>query len=300
MTAFDSRRDSDPSAGTEPAVPAEPLGLMPQETSASYRIAHADLDFMRRPELRAVRLQLELLKAEMVQREQGIESTVVIFGSTQILEPAESLERLHEAECAAEAAPNDPELARRAAVARRLHRNSRYYDEARRLAAMITEVSQRNGHKHFVVVTGGGPGIMEAGNRGAAEAGGKSIGLRIMLPSEERPNPYITPELSLQFQYFAVRKMHFILRARALVVFPGGYGTLDELFETLALIQTGKVEPVPVLLFGREYWERIINLDAMVEEGAIGPAHRDLVQFVERAEDAWAVIRARWPEETGV
>ncbi len=280
-----------PSAAEEHAPAAT---ASPQMASASYRLAYADLDFLRRPELRPVRLQLELLKAELVQQEQGIESTVVIFGSTRIPEPGTARARLRAAEDAAAAAPDDPELARRATIARRIVDKARYYDEARRLAAMITEVSQRNGHRDFVVVTGGGPGVMEAANRGAFEAGGKSLGLSIVLPQEERPNPYVTPELSFQFHYFAVRKMHFVLRARALVVFPGGYGTLDELFETLTLIQTRKVHPVPVLLFGREYWERIVDFGALVEEGTIDPPDRDLIQFVETAEEAWAIIRTFW------
>jgi hypothetical protein len=278
-----------PSAAEEETP--EPLVASPQMESASYRLAYADVDFLRRAELRPVRLQLELLKAELAQQEAGIESTVVIFGSTRIPEPEAARARLRAAEDAAAAAPDDPELAHRAGVARRIADKSKYYDEARRLAAMITEFSQQNGHRHCVVVTGGGPGIMEAANRGAADAGGKSLGLSIVLPREERPNRYVTPELSFQFHYFAVRKMHFVLRARALVVFPGGYGTLDELFETLTLIQTGKVRPVPVLLFGRDYWQRIIDFDAMVEEGTIDPRDRALFRFVETAEAAWAAIR---------
>ena len=178
-----------------------------------------------------------------------------------------------------------------AAIAERLAAKSRYYEEARRFAQIVTRVSQGNGHRELVVVTGGGPGIMEAANRGADDVGGKSIGLSIVLPHEQHPNPYITPELSFQFHYFAVRKMHFLLRAKALVVYPGGYGTLDELFETLTLIQTRKVKAVPVLLFGRDYWERVIRFDALVEEGTIGMADLDLFQYVETAEEAWELIR---------
>ena len=262
-----------------------------QTSAASYRLAYTDVDFLGRPELRPVRLQLELLKPELLQQEQGVESTVVIFGSTRIPEPSIARAQLEAARTAAAAVPEDNELARRAAVAERIADKSRYYDEARRLAAMITRVSQHNGHRHYVVVTGGGPGVMEAANRGAYDAGGKSIGLSIVLAQEERPNPYVTPELCFQFHYFAIRKMHFLLRARALVAFPGGFGTLDELFETLTLIQTGKVRPVPVVLFGQAYWERVISLDAMVEEGTIDPKDRGLIRFVERAEDAWAIIR---------
>jgi hypothetical protein len=270
-----------------------------QTDSASYRLAYADTEFLRRSELRPVRLQLELLKAELLQQEQGIESTVVIFGSTRIPEPDAARQRLAAAEAALAAAPDDPERARLVAVARGIVAKSRYYVEAKRLAAMITEVSQRNGHRHFVVMTGAGPGIMEAANRGAYEAGGKSIGLSIALPLEERPNPYVTPELCFQFHYFAIRKMHFVLRARALVAFPGGFGTLDELFETLTLIQTRKVARVPVLLFGRAYWQRVVDLDALVEEGTIDPVDRDLVNYVETAEDAWALIRDFYTDAQG-
>ncbi|MCF7993161.1 MAG: TIGR00730 family Rossman fold protein [Thiohalocapsa sp.] len=278
-------------ADIAPLGPDEAADDSAQTRSPSYRLAYADIDFLRRPELRPVRLQLELLKAELSQQEQGIESTVVIFGSTRIPDPAVAARQLREAKAAAAADPGDAALARAARVAERIAAKARYYDEAKRLAAMITEVSQSNGHRHYVVVTGGGPGVMEAANRGAAEAGGKSIGLGIVLPREEKPNAYVTPELSFQFHYFAIRKMHFVLRARALVAFPGGFGTLDELFETLTLIQTGKVERVPVLLFGRVYWDRIIDFDALVEEGTISPRDRELVTYVETAEEAWALIR---------
>lgn len=279
-----------PSAAEEAVQ--EPAADSPQMASASHRLAYADIDFLRRAELRPVRLQLELLKAELVQQEKGIDSTVVIFGSTRIPEPEQAAHALTIAQRRAAEHPDDPELARRAAVAQRIVDKARYYDEARRLASIITTVSQRNGHRDFVIVTGGGPGIMEAANRGAADAGGKSVGLSIVLPREERPNAYVTPELSFQFHYFAVRKMHFVLRARALVAFPGGFGTLDELFETLTLIQTHKVRRVPVLLFGRDYWQRIVDLDAMVAEGTIDAEDARLVTFVERAEEAWAEILA--------
>jgi len=242
-------------------------------------------------ELRGVRLQLELMKPELIQRELGVCSTVVIFGSTRIPEPEAAQAALVEAEEAAAQAPADDGLARALGVAQRVAAKARYYNEARRLGQIITEVSQTNGHSEYVVVTGGGPGIMEAANRGAQDVGGKSIGLSIVLPREEQPNPYVTPELSFQFHYFAVRKMHFLLRARALVVFPGGYGTLDELFETLTLIQTKKVEPVPVLLFGREYWERVINFEELANEGTIAPADLELFEYVETAEEAWDAIQ---------
>jgi len=281
----------------EDAARAARVPASPQTDAASFRLAYADTQFLKRRELRPVRLQLELLKAELLQQEQSVESTIVIFGSTRIPEPAAAVRALESAEQSAAARPNDAELARRVAVARRIAEKSRYYEEARRLAAMVTAVSQRNGHRDYVIVTGGGSGIMEAANRGAYEAGGKSVGLSIVLPREERPNRYVTPELSFQFHYFAVRKMHFMLRARALVAFPGGFGTLDELFETLTLIQTHKVRRVPVLLFGRDYWQRVVDLDAMVEEGTIDAADAELVTFVERAEDAWAEILAFYAEE---
>ena len=285
----------DPNAGDDAELAAR-HPHNPQTDSPSYRLAYTDTEFLRRAELRPVRLQLELLKAELLQQEQGIESTVVIFGSTRIPEPGAATAALAEAERAAAAQPDDAALAQRAAIARRIAEKSRYYDEARRLAQLITAVSQRNGHRDYVVVTGGGPGIMEAANRGASEAGGKSVGLGIVLPREEYPNRFVTPELSFQFHYFAVRKMHFMLRARALVAFPGGFGTLDELFETLTLIQTRKVAPVPVLLFGRAYWERIIDLDAMVAEGTIAAEDAEWITYVETAETAWEKIRAFYGE----
>ena len=262
----------------------------PQSRSPSYRLAYADSEFLLRDELRGVRLQLELMKPELVQHDLGVCSTVVIFGSTRIPEPAAAQAALAEAERAAAQAPEDDKHARALAVAQRIAAKAHYYDEARRLGQIITRVSQTNGHSEFVVVTGGGPGIMEAANRGAQDVEGKSIGLGIVLPREERPNAYVTPELSFQFHYFAVRKMHFLLRARALVVFPGGYGTLDELFETLTLIQTKKVEPVPVLLFGREYWQRVINFEEFANEGTIAPADLELFHYVETAEEAWDAI----------
>jgi len=283
--------EDDPSAAEDAEVAAH-LPHSPQTDSASFRLAYADTEFLKRQELRPVRLQLELLKAELLQQEQEIDSTVVIFGSTRIPDPQQAARALKRAEQAAAEHPDDPALAHRASVARRIVAKARYYEEARRLAEIITRESQGDGHRDFVIVTGGGPGIMEAANRGAADAGGKSIGLSIVLPREERPNPYVTPELSFQFHYFAVRKMHFVLRARALVAFPGGFGTLDELFETLTLIQTHKVRRVPVLLFGRDYWQRIIDLEAMVAEGTIDAEDAGLVTFVERAEEAWAEILA--------
>ena len=258
-------------------------------SSPSYRLAYADEEFMMRDELRAVRLQLELLKPDLLQKEHGIHSTIVIFGSSRILEKKIATEKLKKAEAQARGKPADPALARQAKIAKRILRNARYYDEAQKLAQLITADSRRC---ELVVVTGGGPGIMEAANRGATDVGGVSIGLNIVLPFEQQPNAYITPELSFQFHYFAIRKMHFLLRARALVAFPGGFGTLDELFETLTLIQTQKIKPVPVLLLGREYWQRIINFEALVEEGMIDEEHLTLFEFVDSAQEAWRIIKA--------
>jgi uncharacterized protein (TIGR00730 family) len=231
------------------------------------------------------------MKPELIQQDLGIVSTVVIFGSTRIPDPEAARDQLALAREASAQNPADPKLAQAVQIAERMAAKSRYYDEARRLAQIITRVSQTNGHRELVVVTGGGPGIMEAANRGARDVGGKSVGLNIVLPYEQHPNAYVTPELSFQFHYFAVRKMHFLLRAKALVAFPGGYGTLDELFETLTLIQTKKVKPVPVLLFGRDYWDRVIRFDQLVEEGTIAPSDAKLFRYVEDAEAAWGMIR---------
>jgi uncharacterized protein (TIGR00730 family) len=263
----------------------------PQARSATYRLAYTDQEFLLRDELRPVRLQLELLKPDLIQSEEGIESTIVIFGSSRIPELATAKKRLKKATRLAGENPDDERRQRQMAIARRVVDNSRYYDEARELASIITEATLSHGRCEMVVITGGGPGIMEAANRGAMEAGGKSIGLNIVLPFEQRPNPYITPELCFQFHYFAIRKMHFLKRARALVACPGGFGTMDELFETLTLIQTRKIKPVPVLLLGSAYWQRVINFQLMVEEGTIDEADLGLFRFVDSAEEAWQVIK---------
>jgi uncharacterized protein (TIGR00730 family) len=259
--------------------------------SASYKLAYKDEEFMQRDELLSIRLQLELLKPDMLQDEHGIKSTVVIFGSTRVPELATAKARLQQAIACAESRPDDPVLGRKVKVAERIVHSSRFYDEARKLARLITADAKSRSPSQLVVITGGGPGIMEAANRGAMDAGGESIGLNILLPFEQEPNPYITPELCFQFHYFAIRKMHFLKRAMALVACPGGFGTLDELFETLTLIQTRKIEPFPVLLLGREFWQRIINFDVLVEEGMIAEEDLSLFQFVETAEEAWNIIR---------
>ena len=255
--------------------------------SPSYRLAYQDQEFLLRDELRPVRLQLELLKPELILQENHIESTVVIFGSARLPDPETAEARLVSAEAEYRRKKNDPALKEKVAIARRAMANSRYYAEARKLGALI---SSNTGKDMMVVITGGGAGIMEAANRGAHEAGIPSIGLNIVLPHEQAPNSYITPELSFQFHYFAIRKMHFLKRAKALVAFPGGFGTLDELFETLTLVQTQKVSPLPILLFGKEFWERVINFNVLVEEGTISIKDLELFQYVETAEDAWEVI----------
>jgi hypothetical protein len=280
------------SSAEEDADVARRVSETEQTRSPSYRLAYTDDDFLLRDELRPVRLQLELLKPELIQQEHGIHSTIVIFGSARIPDKDTAVKRLHKAQMRAADNPADPVLKREVEIARRVLSNVHYYDESRKLAEIITTSSQQEGECAHVVITGGGPGIMEAANRGAMSAGGKSIGLNIVLPFEQMPNRYITPELTFQFHYFAVRKMHFLMRARALVAFPGGYGTLDELFETLTLIQTKKIKPVPVLLFGKAYWQRIINFDAMVDEGTIHAQDIELFQYVETADDAWNAIRA--------
>lgn len=275
------------SSAQEDAISAQKHIESPQCKSASYRLAFQDPEFLLQDDLRPVRLQLELLKPELILQEQHIESTVVVFGSARIVDPETAEARLVSAQAEHSNSKQDPLLTRQVAIARRVLENSRYYDEARKLGHLI---SSNTGKDKLVVITGGGPGIMEAANRGAHEAGMPSIGMNIVLPHEQSPNPYITPDLNFQFHYFAVRKMHLLMRAKSLVVFPGGFGTLDELFETLTLIQTHKVQPIPVLLFGKAFWERIINFNALVEEGTISAEDLDLFSFVETAAEAWELI----------
>jgi uncharacterized protein (TIGR00730 family) len=275
------------SSAQEAAVAAQRHVDSPQCRSASYRLAFQDPEFLLQDDLRPVRLQLELLKPELILQEQHIESTVVVFGSARILDPATAEARLVSAQEEHSKNKQDPLLASTVESARRALENSRYYDEARKLGYLI---SSNTGKDKLVVITGGGPGIMEAANRGAHEAGMPSIGMNIVLPHEQSPNPYITPDLNFQFHYFAVRKMHLLMRAKSLVAFPGGFGTLDELFETLTLIQTHKVQPIPVLLFGRAFWDRIINFNALAEEGTINAEDLELFEYVETAEEAWALI----------
>ncbi|HKL01394.1 MAG TPA: TIGR00730 family Rossman fold protein [Desulfotignum sp.] len=262
----------------------------PQTQSPSYALSFLDTDFMMRDELRPVRLQLELLKPEIIQMELNIASTVVIFGSARIKDSDTAKACLEKRKAEAEKHPDAPDIARKLQIAQRDLDNSRYYDEARRLARMIASAGQDSNGAGCVVSTGGGPGIMEAANRGAHDVNAKSIGLNIVLPHEQAPNPYITPELSFQFHYFAIRKMHFLIRAKALIAFPGGFGTMDELFETLTLVQTKKIAPIPILLFGKRFWQKVIHFDALVEAGTVSPEDLDLFHYVETAEEGWAML----------
>ncbi|WP_408589326.1 TIGR00730 family Rossman fold protein [Novosphingobium sp.] len=254
----------------------------PQQQDPAYRLAFRDTDFLLREELRPVRFQLELLKPEMLLDEAAIASTLVVYGSARIPSP-------EQAQAGIDAA-SDP---RQRAVAERLAAKARYYDQARRLAQIAADAAiVEDGKRHFVVCSGGGPSIMEAANRGAADAGAESIGLNITLRHENAPNAYVTPHLSFQFHYFALRKMHFLLRARAVAVFPGGFGTFDEFFELLTLVQTGKMRPIPILLFGGDFWDRVIDFSALADEGMINAEDLSLFHRVETADEAWAHIAA--------
>ncbi len=260
----------------------------PQTESDAYTLAFQDTDFLLREDLRPVRFQLELLKPELLLNEAKIASMLVMYGSARIPEPALAEERL-------KLAKSDYEKK----VAERLVAKSKYYDVARELARLASRTPvEPDGARHFVVCSGGGPSIMEAANRGACDEGAESVGLNIVLPHEQAPNQYVTPHLSFQFHYFALRKMHSLSRARAVVAFPGGFGTFDETFELLTLIQTGKIKPMPVLLFGKEFWTRVIDFDALAEEGVISPADLSLFQFVETAEQAWAIIQEFYAKES--
>ncbi len=258
----------------------------PQTESPAYKLAFQDLDFLLREDLRPVRFQLELLKAQLIMDEARIASTFVFYGSARIPEPDKAQAMLDMA--------TDAEHRK---IAESLVAKSRYYEIARELARITSRLPRdENGRRHFVVCSGGGPSIMEAANRGAADVGAESVGLNIVLPHEQAPNPYVTPSLSLQFHYFALRKMHFLLHARALAAFPGGFGTFDELFELLTLIQTGKIQPIPVLLFGRSFWEKVVNFPALVEEGVVSERDLAIFTYVETAEEAWEVVRAVYEE----
>jgi len=262
----------------------------PQTAHPAYRLAFQDTEFLLREDLRPVRFQLELLKTELLLDEAGIESLFVIYGSARIPTP-------ENADALVAAAPD----AERRKVAERLAAKAHYYEESRRLARLASGYPRDEaGKRHFVVCSGGGPSIMEAANRGAADVGAESVGLNIVLPHEQAPNAYVTPSLSFQFHYFALRKMHFLLRARAVAVFPGGFGTFDEFFELLTLIQTGKMKPMPIVLFGREFWQRVVSFEALAEEGVISPRDLALFRFVDTAEEAWQIVQDYWSTDRAV
>ena len=272
------------------AETAKEHGSSPQTEHPAYRLAFQDLDFLLREDLRPVRFQLELLKPQLLLDEANIASTFVVYGSARIPEPgkAEALRTLA-----------DDELSKR--IAERLIEKSKYYDVARELAQLVSNFPlDEAGKKHFVVCSGGGPSIMEAANRGARDVDAETIGLNIVLPHEQAPNPYVTPGLSLQFHYFALRKMHFLLHARAVADFPGGFGTFDEAFELLTLIQTGKISPIPVLFYGADFWNRVINFEALCEEGVISPRDLKLFHFVETAQEGWDIVQEFWRDKQPV
>ncbi|MGK6354569.1 LOG family protein [Sphingomonas sp. DT-207] len=256
----------------------------PQTEHPAYRLAFQDMDFLLREDLRPVRFQLELLKPQLILDAANIASTLVVYGSARIPEPAKAQALLDLADT--------PEQQR---IAERLIAKSRYYDVARELGRLASNFPLDSaGKRHFVVCSGGGPSIMEAANRGARDVDAETIGLNIVLPHEQAPNPYVTPSLSMQFHYFALRKMHFLLHARAVAVFPGGFGTFDESFELLTLIQTGKIDPIPVLFYGKEFWSRVVNFEALCEEGVISPRDLNLFRFVETAEEGWEIVQDFW------
>jgi uncharacterized protein (TIGR00730 family) len=257
----------------------------PQMDHPTYRLAFQDMDFLLREDLRPVRFQLELLKPELLLKEHGIGSTVVFYGSARVPGPDQMAERLA-------AAKNEEERA----TLRRMEKLSPYYEEARALARRLSQLPQQDHTRHFVAMSGGGPSFMEAANRGAADVGAPSIALNIVLPHEQAPNEYVTPALSFQFHYFALRKMHFLMRARALCVFPGGFGTFDELFEVLTLVQTQKISAIPILMFGKEFWDSVVNFDKLAEWGTISPQDLKLFRFVETADEAWAALKEYYPE----
>lgn len=277
--------------------PHAPVGIKAILESSSYRQADKDVDFLNRYDTRGLRLQLDYLKPEFLMQEHGIGHTIVVFGSTRIAEPDAARRRVDELTGLLAADPGNADLERRLAVAGRILDKSRYYGVARDFGQLVGNAEGPHG-KRLVVVTGGGPGIMEAANRGAYDTGARSVGLNITLPHEQYPNPYITPDLCFQFHYFALRKLHFLLRARALVAFPGGYGTFDELFETLTLIQTRKLAPLPIILVGEQYWRGAFDPDFLVAEGTIDPEDRELFWFAETAKEIWDDIR-HWYELAG-
>lgn len=285
-----------PKPGEEdPGAPARVKAIL---ESPSYRQADQDVDFLNCDDARGLRLQLDYRKAEHLLEQEGIAHTIVVFGGTRIREPLSARREVATLRAASAANPGDAALRRRLAVAERIEAKSHYYDVAREFSRMVSTMWLAQQRERVVVMTGGGPGIMEAANRGAHDAGARSVGLNITLPHEQYPNPYVTPDLCLRFHYFAIRKLHFLMRARALVAFPGGYGTLDELFELLTLVQTRKMPPLPIILVGKSYWRRVFNPEFLVDEGVVDPEDRDLFWFAETAEDIWNDI-LHWHDLTG-
>ncbi len=266
--------------------------------SPGYRQADQDIDFLNQDETRGIRLQIDYLKPQLLLEQHGINHTIVAFGSTRIVEPGAAKRKLAALEAKSEKHPEDKHLAHEVRIAKRILDKSRYYEVAREFGRLVSEYANQEGRACITVCTGGGPGIMEAANRGAFDAGAKSVGLNITLPHEQYPNPYITPELCFRFHYFATRKLHFLLRAKALVAFPGGYGTFDELFEALTLIQTRKIKPIPVVLVGETYWKGAVNVDFLAEEGVIDLEDRELFWYAETAEEIWEGIR-HWHRVNG-
>jgi len=294
------RREALPGHQPKPAEEdaAAPEALARILRSPSYREADQDMDFLQQEATRGVRLQLDFLKTESMLEDQEVAHTIVVFGSARIREPGAARRAMESCAATLAANPDDATLRRRLECATRVHDNSRYYDMARQFGRIVGAACNDTLGGRTMIMTGGGPGIMEAANRGAHDVGARSIGLNITLPREQYPNPYVTPELCFSFHYFAMRKLHFLLRARALVAFPGGFGTLDEIFEVLALTQTRKMRPVPVILIGESFWRGVFNPEFLVEQGVIDPEDRDLFWFSESAEDAWHDI-LYWYETIG-
>lgn len=292
----------EPLPGHRPKPPEEdpdaPRRVQAILDSPSYRQADQDVRFLNLDETRGVRLQIDYQKAELLLEQHGIEQTIVVFGSTRIQEPAASELKLASLRLKLERNPGDQSLRRRLEVAERVLAKGKYYEIAQELGRLVSEDAKTRANARLVVMTGGGPGIMEAANRGAFDADSKSIGLNIVLPHEQFPNPYITPDLCFRFHYFALRKLHFLLRTKALVAFPGGYGTLDELFETLTLVQTRKIHPVPIVLVGEDYWRRVFDADFLVAEGVIDEEDRELFWYAETASQIWNGI-LQWHEANG-
>jgi uncharacterized protein (TIGR00730 family) len=279
----------------DPAIANKLEGIM---TNRSYVPAIEDIDFLKGSNARGIRLQLDYLKPQVLLNKHGIEHTIVVFGSTRIVEPKAAQQRIDSLKKQLEHKPQNKRLINKLAIAIRIQIKSQYYQVAREFAGIVGKSGNGPNDSQLVVMTGGGPGIMEAANRGAAEAQAETVGLNITLPNEQFPNPYVTPELCFQFHYFAIRKLHFVLRARALVAFPGGYGTLDELFETLTLIQTRKITPMPVVLVGQSFWEKAVDIDFLVDEGVIDEEDRDLFWYAETADDIWLSIN-KWYANKG-